>query len=111
MSLGRHHWAAITGERLRLVTVLWIVPELRPIRSSRNVLGIGRCGKRMRTVARIILLASVTITAPGCTTVNTVPAWVGIPAQLVAPSSLEAMAWREGAPAMRAERHAERLER
>ncbi|HUG69359.1 MAG TPA: hypothetical protein VMM76_16530 [Pirellulaceae bacterium] len=67
------------------------------------------CRKRMRTVAGIIILASVTITAPGCTTVNTVPAWVGIPAQLVAPSSLEAMAWREGAPAMRAERHAERL--
>ncbi len=65
----------------------------------------------MRAVAGIILLAGVATIAPGCATVNTIPAWIGIPAQVVAPNNLEAMAWREGAPAMRAERHAERHER
>jgi hypothetical protein len=91
--------------------VLWIVPEDPPIESRRNLGGNTMSRIRLGRLACLMLLATVSVAALGCATVNTVPAWIGIPAQVVAPTSLEAMAWREGAPAMRAERRAEHLSR
>ncbi|MCA9203888.1 MAG: hypothetical protein KDA59_12610, partial [Planctomycetales bacterium] len=51
------------------------------------------------------LLATLAIaasTATGCARINTVPAWKGVPARVIAPSSQEAMAWRHGAPTLHA---------
>lgn len=61
----------------------------------------------MRHARWVIGTAMLTLALSGCCTaprVDTVPWWKGIPSMLIAPSSLEAMAWRDHFRQRRAQR-------